>query len=111
MPDRRNIWVTEHAYERFMERIVHPNDLGFDERFCSKRRVLEFIKRLGDEALAQDTGGTRISLTRHHIDWPYDGDGIKNLVLVVQADQGVVVTCWIQRNELEPEENEFGGAS
>lgn len=92
MKSKKRIWVSDHAYERFVERILAPEYLMYEGPFANKHSSLEIIKDLSRKAL--ENGLIRRKQGLYRVPWPYSSKGIKGIYFVIDVKRGTVITCW-----------------
>lgn len=92
MKSKNRIWISEHAYKRFVERILAPEYLMYEGPFNNKHSSLEVIKDLSWKAL--ENGLSRRKQGVYRVPWPYSSKGIKGICFVIDEKTGTVITCW-----------------
>ena len=92
MNTSKRIWISEHAYKRFVERVLAPEYLMYEGPFANKHSSMEIIKDLSRKAL--ENGRSRRKQGVYRVPWPYSTNGIKGIYFVIDEKTGTVITCW-----------------
>ena len=70
-----NIWVTNHAIQRFIERILAPNGLLYSSEFATKRDICLFLKMVMKRAV-QRSNKAEGGVDRVCFPWPFPTEEI-----------------------------------
>jgi len=101
---KNNIWVSDHAATRFVERVIAPYGLGQKGYLRARCFVYKFLKLLARRAIEDGRYDERkkVFIT----DWP-GKEEMPEIALALKNDWGVLIvkTCW----PLDDIEDEYWG--
>lgn len=94
MRNYKKIWITNHAYKRFKERILAPNGLLSDDRFFPRKKIINLLKKLAQKAILKPNRDEKLEEDQYRVSWPNPEEPLPDIILVMDKKKQVLKTCW-----------------
>ena len=99
MKKTNKIWVTKHARDRFIGRILAQYGKFSAKKFKSITEVYKFLGKLARVAIQKQNRENGLAENQYRVPWPYSSEPLPDLILVFDEKNKVLKTCWLDNSK------------